>query len=206
MRLKPRALVACALLTLALSGCTLIDEWRRRPTPPPPPPSAARVDLELLSRLPTDAPARQAAELDQARRDAVATPTATRRLRYALLLATPGHTGADPVAAQRQLSEILSNPDTLSAEERMLATIELGQVERQLALLTTNRRLRERTAAQAQAQSQATAADTHRQLAAAQAENVKLRKALADAQAKIDAVTHIERSIDERASGGSPPR
>ncbi len=203
MRLEFRALVACAPLVLALSGCTLVDEWRHRPPPPPPPPpSAARVDLELLSRLPTDAPARQAAELAQARHAADAAPTATHRLRYALLLATPGHAGADPVAAQRQLSEILASPDTLTAEERMLATIELGQVERQLTLLATNRRLRERTTAQ----TQATAVDARRRLIAEQAENAKLRKALADAQAKIDAVTHIERSIGERASGGSPPR
>ncbi len=203
MRLESRTLVACALLVLALSGCTLVDGWRRRPTPPPPPPpSAARVDLELLCRLPTDAPARQAAELARARQDAVAAPTATHRLRYALLLATPGHAGADPVAAQRQLSEILSNPDTLSAQERMLATIVLGQVERQLALLASNRRLRERSAAQAEA----SAADAHRRLIVAEAENARLRKALADAQAKIDAVTHIERSIGERAGGRSPPR
>ena len=202
MRLELRSLLACALLAPVLSGCTLIEDLRHHPPPPPAPPSAARVDLELLSRLPTDSPAVQATELAQARREAGVAPTATHRLRYALLLATPGHAGADPVAARRQLSEILASPDTLSAEERMLATIELAQVERQLALLETNRRLSD----QAAAQTQATAADAHRRLIAAQAENARLRKALADAQAKIDAVTHIERSIGERVNGGSPPR
>ena len=202
MRLELRSLLACALLAPVLSGCTLIEDLRHHPPPPPAPPSAARVDLELLSRLPTDSPAVQASELAQARREAGVAPTATHRLRYALLLATPGHAGADPVAARRQLSEILASNDTLSAEERMLAAIELGQVERQLALLETNRRLQD----QAAVRSQATAADAHRRLLAAQAENARLRKALADAQAKIDAVTHIERSIGEHANGGSPPR
>jgi hypothetical protein len=202
MRLKPRALGACALLTLALSGCTLIEKLRQPPPPPPPPPSSARMDPDHVSRLPTGAPARQAAELAQAQRAASAAPTATNRLRYALLLATPGHAGSDPVAAQRQLSEILASPDTLTAEERMLATVELDQVERQLALLATNRDLQDRTAAQALA----TVADAHRRLVALQAENARLRKALADAQAKIDAVTHIERTIGERATGGPPPR
>lgn len=202
MPLKFRALAACALLAIATSGCTLIEDLRHPPSPPPVPPSAARVDLEVLSRLPTDTPARQAAALADARREAAAAPTATNRLRVALLLATPGHAGTDPVAAQRQLSEILASDDTLNPEERMLATIELGQVERQLALLATNRRLQ----GQAAAQAQASVADAHHRLAAAQAENARLRKALADAQAKIDAVTHIERSIGERANGGSPPR
>jgi hypothetical protein len=203
MRLEFRSIVACALLTLGASGCTLIENLRHPPPPlPPPPPSAARVDLEIVSRLPAEPPARQAAEFAQAKRTADAAPTATNRLRYALLLATPGHAGTDPVAAQRQLSEILASRDTLSAEERMLATLELGQVERQLALLATNRHLQDRAAAQ----TQATAADAHRRLAALQTENARLRKALADAQAKIDAVTHIERSIGERATGGPPPR
>ena len=44
------------------------------------------------------------------------TPTTSNRLRYALALATPGYSGTDPVAAQRQLAELLARPETLLAE------------------------------------------------------------------------------------------
>ena len=58
-------------------------------------------------------PARQA-EMFQSAKDAAAlSPTTSNRLRYALALATPGHSGSDPVAAQRQLSELLARPETL---------------------------------------------------------------------------------------------
>ena len=77
--------------------------------------------LEMMSNLPLGDPARQA-ELFQSAKDAAAlSPTTSNRLKYALALATPGHSGSDPVAAQRQLSELLARPETLLPVERLLA-------------------------------------------------------------------------------------
>ena len=67
-----------------------------------------------MSSLPQGDPARQA-ELFQAAKDAAdLTPTTSNKLRYALALATPGYSGSDPVAAPRQLSELLAQSLKLS--------------------------------------------------------------------------------------------
>ena len=114
-----------------------------------------------------------------------------------LALATPGHSGADPVAAERQLSELLARPETLLPSERMLAMVELKQVEQQLVLLAEAKRLRNETVHDNHDDKLATA---NRRLAAEIDENARLRKSLDEARAKLEAVTHIERSINDRGS------
>jgi hypothetical protein len=156
--------------------------------------------LEMMSSLPRGDPALQA-ELFQSAKDAAAlSPTTSNRLRYALALATPGHSGSDPVAAQRQLSELLARPETLLAVERLLALVELQEVDQRLVLRAENKRLRD----------EASHDDSHdkllainRRLAAESDENARLRKALDEARAKLDAVTHIERSINDRGASVS---
>jgi len=158
--------------------------------------------LEMMSSLPQGDPARQA-ELFQSAKDAAAlSPTTSNRLRYALALATPGHSGSDPVAAQRQLSELLARPETLLAVERLLALVELQEVDQRLVLRAENKRLRDEASHDD--------SDTHdkllavnRRLAAESDENARLRKALDEARAKLDAVTHIERSINDRGASVS---
>ncbi|MDP9088303.1 MAG: hypothetical protein M3O26_06160 [Pseudomonadota bacterium] len=157
-------------------------------------PSPVTPLLEMMSSLPQGDPARQA-EMFQAAKDAAElTPTTSNRLRYALALATPGFSGSDPVAAQRQLSELLARPETLLPSERSLALIELKEVEQRLILQAENKRMRE----------EALRDDSHdklqalnRRLASESDENVKLRKALDEARAKLEAITHIERSIND---------
>ena len=209
MRMRPdlRGLLAAALATLSLAGCGLVNELRgpgaAAPLPPPGPrpQSPIEPDLALISRLPQEDPASQAERFQAAKDAAQLTPTTSNRLRYALALATPGHSGSDPVAAERQLSQILARPETLLPEERMLATIELRQVEQRLILQAENRRLR----AQAERAGRDRLAVADRRLAAEAAENARLRKSLDDALAKLDAVSHLERSINDRTPGGTPP-
>ena len=101
----------------------------------------------MMSELPQGDPARQA-ELFQSAKDAAAvSPTTSNRLKYALALATPGHSGSDPVAAQRQLSELLARPETLLTAERLLALVELQEVDQRLVLQAENQRLRSDDAA-----------------------------------------------------------
>jgi hypothetical protein len=158
--------------------------------------------LEMMSALPQGDPARQA-EMFQAAKDAAElSPTTSNKLRYALALATPGFSGSDPVAAQRQLSELLARPETLLPSERLLALVELKEVEQRLILQAENRRMRDE-AVHDDTDTRDKLAATNRRLAAESDENVKLRKALDEARAKLEAITHIERSINDRGANGS---
>ena len=158
--------------------------------------------LQLMSALPQGDPARQA-ELFQSAKDAAElTPTTSNKLRFALALATPGYSGSDPVAAQRQLSELLARPETLLPSERLLALVELKEVEQRLILQAENRRMRDE-AVHDDTDTRDKLAATNRRLAAESDENVKLRKALDEARAKLEAITHIERSINDRGANGS---
>jgi len=155
--------------------------------------------LQMMGSLPQGDPARQA-ELFQSAKDAAElTPTTSNKLKFALALATPGHSGTDPVAAQRQLAELLARPETLLPIERWLAVVELKEVEQRLVLQAENKRMRDEAAHDSHEKLQAA---THR-LAVESDENAKLRKALDEARAKLEAVTHIERSINDRGTSGS---
>jgi hypothetical protein len=159
--------------------------------------------LELMSELPQGDPARQAELFQSAKNAAAVQPTTSNRLKYALALATPGHSGSDPVAAQRQLSQLLARPETLLSVERLLALVELQQVDEQLVLQAENQRLRSDDASH---DSHDKLQAVNRRLAAELDENARLRKALDEARAKLDAVTHIERSINDRGTSAPPPK
>jgi hypothetical protein len=154
----------------------------------------------MMGALPQGDPARQAEMFQSAKDAADLTPTTSNKLRYALALATPGYSGSDPVAAQRQLSELLARPETLLPIERLLALVELKEVEQRLILQAENKRLRDEAQHD---DSRDKLLAVNRRLAAESDENVRLRKALDEARAKLEAITHIERSINDRKPNGS---
>jgi hypothetical protein len=197
---------ACALVIGWLTACGVGGPFGRQkpaaPTQPDPTHDLSPIAplLEMMGNLPKVDPARQA-ELFQSAKDAVdLAPTTSNKLKYALALATPGYGGSDPVAAQRQLSELLARPETLLPIERLLAAVELKEVEQRLILQAENKRMRD-DALHDESRDKLQAAN--RRLAAESDENVKLRKALDEARAKLEAVTHIERSINDRGTNGS---
>ena len=207
MRHKWLRVATCTLVIGWITACGLGCSSLARPKPAAPPEPDHSQDLspitpllELMGNLPKADPARQA-ELFQSTKDAAElTPTTSNKLKYALALATPGYSGSDPVAAQRQLSELLARPETLLPAERLLATVELKEVEQRLILQAENTRMRDE-ALHDDSRDKLQAAN--RRLAAESDENVKLRKALDEARAKLEAVTHIERSINDRGANGS---
>jgi hypothetical protein len=164
---------------------------------------AAHHYLTALEELGGASPAHQAELLQAARNAAEITPTTNNRLRYALFLALPGHGGTDASLARRQLSELLARPELLLPSERALAALALRNVEARLVLEDANR----------QFISDAAKGDHERDKAAAQAkrlaaeleENARLKRALEDAQKKLDAVTQVERSITERSKTPDKP-
>ena len=195
---------ACVLAAGWISACAGLDARQKQAPPPetdrqPQDLSPIAPLLEMMSSLPQGDPARQAEIFQSAKDAAELTPTTSNRLRFALALATPGYSGSDAVAAQRQLSELLARPETLLPVERLLALVQLKEVEQRLILQAENKRIRDD--APRDDSRDKLAAVTHR-LAAESDENVKLRKALDEARAKLEAVTHIERSINDRGTSG----
>jgi len=205
-RSRRMRLTACVFALGFTGGCGVVGGGYANPRAAPPPPerpppdlTAITPDLEMMRTLPAGDPARQA-EVFQAAKDAAQlSPTTSNKLKYALALATPGHSGSDPVAAQRQLSELLATPETLLPVERLLAMVELQEVDQRLILLEENKQLRE----DAPRESRDKLLAINRRLSAESDENARLRKALDEAQAKLEAVTHIERSINDRGTNGS---
>jgi hypothetical protein len=204
MPLKLKRIAACAL-AIWVGGCGALGSPKptaRAIVDDPPPNAAAGASavaplLEMMNNLPQGDPARQAEVFQSAKDAAELTPTTSNRLKYALALATPGYSGANPVAAQRQLAELLARPETLLPVERLLASVTLKEVEQRLILQAENARMREDTPHD----SRDKLAAINRRLQAESDENAKLRKALDEAKAKLEAVTHIEqRSIDDRGT------
>ena len=202
---RPHALAATVTLvtTLLICGCSSDLFQREHPTHEPPPPvnrtatatsTVLADDLQLLQTLVQGTPTTQAEVVATAQRDYETAPTPSRQLRFALILATPGHPGTDLPRAQRLLRELMANPEMLMSSERSLAFLELQQIDDHLTLEGENRRL----------QSDAVRADRDRlanvnhRLQAETDENTRLRKELEEARAKLDAIANIERSLNER--------
>jgi len=75
----------------------------------------------------------------------------------------------------------------------------LQEVDQRLVLLAENMQLRD----EAPREMRDKLAAVNRRLATESDDNARLRKALDAAQAKLEAVTHIERSINDRGTSGS---
>jgi len=202
MRHKPLLAAGIACCALLLGGCPggiPLKHPRDTQTLPAIDRNSTEVSLiagylETCLKVARGTPTEQAEVLATASNDYSAAPTPSRVLRYAMVLSTPGHAGSDPVVAQRLLREVLASPETLLPAERALAFLQLQQVERQQSLQADVRRLQlgaERNANERIAQ-------LSRQLKSESEDNTRLKKALADAQAKLDAIANIEGSSNNR--------
>jgi small-conductance mechanosensitive channel len=92
------------------------------------------------------------------------------------------------------LRELMASPAALLPAERALAFLEMQKVDAQVTLVAENKRLQ---AAAARTQADKSTA-LSRRLQSEQEENARLRKELDAAQAKLDAISDIERSLSER--------
>ena len=151
--------------------------------------------LTTGDELATGDPATQAEIFADARSSATITPGPSTRLRYALVLATPGHAETDSAAAQRLFRKLLAETELLTPTEIALATIHLDIVEARLVLDAEARRLRDENSRAASTENAAVA----RRIAAVEAENRQLSQSLADALAKLEALSAIERSMRQQA-------
>ena len=151
MRLSSARWVVLGLALLG--GCAKIDALR---SPPPPPHNENTTEdrdtvgavlmastFQNMQRLAQAAPAEQAEILAAARDAYTRSPQGEAQLRYALMLATPGHPARDPIMAQRLLRELAARPEALLPLERAVTMIELAQIDDELALKADNTRLQD---------------------------------------------------------------
>jgi hypothetical protein len=147
--------------------------------------------LSELYDLAAGDPATQAEIYADAESGSKLTPGPQTNLRFALVLATPGHGEYNPEAAQPMLRELLAKTSLLTAAEISLATINLRAVEDTIVLASEARRARASSSRAAATEEAA----IQQRLATVEAENRRLRRELAEAEDKLDAITSIERSI-----------
>lgn len=193
------AYFAAALL---LSGCGQTSGWldkvTQRATGKNEPVILGAPDAEAylaeLERLATGDPATQVEIFSDAESRAKLTPDPSTTLRFALVLATPGHSETDAQRAQSMLRELLTQSPLMTPAEVALAQIHLRSVEQRIVLESEARRLRQVSSRQERTEEQA----LNQRLAGVVAENRRLRAELKDALEKLEAINAIERSIRQQ--------
>lgn len=153
--------------------------------------------IQTLQRLSAGTPAEQAEIVTNAQQAYERGSGGSAQLRYALVLATPGHPGRDAARARVLLRELAAQPETLAPVERALSLFELAQLDRELGLLGDNQRLQ---ASASRSVDQERYAAANRRLQAELDENARLRRLLEETQAKLDALVNIERNLPDRKS------
>lgn len=191
----------CVLLTLAhLGACELSHTRTEAPQPPAP---AAQEDigqyLDTMAGLATGTPAQQADIFYELEREYARAPTTATSLRYAFALITPAHPASKPSEGKRILETLLASPERMLPLERKLATVMLREADTRLKMEADSRRLLATVDERVRSQ-----ANSDRRLQAQVEEVLRLRKELAEAKQKLDAITDIERSITIERSP-SPP-
>ncbi len=189
-----------AAVVLVLSGCSTAKGWlsgrdsasdREQAIIGAP---EADTYLRELADLAAGDPATQAEIFADAEAGATLTPNPSTSLRFALVLATPGHGETDPQRAQSMLREILVQRELLTPSEIALAQLNLKALEELVVLRSETARLRSATSRQQRTQEQAVS----QRLATVEAENRQLRRDLEEAEDKLEAIMTIERSIRDQ--------
>ncbi len=197
-----RNIAALAILVALTAGCAQTKEWFNSIRPGGSSESVilgapdAEQYLTEMHQLASGNPAIQAEIYADAESAAKLTPGPSTKLRYALLLATPGHSENNPQAAQTAFRELLTQREMMTPAEVALASIHLDVVVQQIVFGAENRRLRSINSRAATTEEQAVA----QRIAKVESENRQLRRSLEEAEQKLDAITSIERSIREQTN------
>jgi hypothetical protein len=213
-RLTPKALKPWLLPLLApllLTACAALQPAH---TPPAQAAKAAAAPthanlapyLDTLAKMAPGDAARQQAELDSALTAAEQSPSSANTLRYALALGCAGHPASNPVEAKRLIAELLAGPNDLRPQELDLAKAYLREFDARVALYAELARQRE----ESEQKRKSNDTNAERRADTLAAENAKLKKQLAEAERKLEAVAEMERSLLEQAqksqAEATPPR
>jgi len=160
--------------------------------------------LEVLSQMAPGDTSRQQSALAAALAEFQQSPSAVNRLRYALAIGTAGSAASNPVEARSLLTELLAAPAGLGPEERIFAESFLREFDARVSLYAQLARQQQEAdaALDALVESSGSRAD------ALSAENARLRRALDEANRKLEAVAEMERQLLEQGteSATEPPQ
>ncbi len=191
-----KAVTMVVMIAMA-AGCAQTNDWLqgRRTAKAVDPiilgaPEAESYLSEIYDLVNGD-PFTQVEIFSDAKSAATLTPDPSSLLRYALVLAAPGHAETDPQQAQSLFRELLARTELMTPGEIALATIHLKDVEERLVLDAEARRLRAENTRAATTEQRAVS----QRIGTVEAENRRLRQQLSDAEQKLEAITSIERSI-----------
>ena len=188
---------ALAVSCLLLSGCQL-GELHQQPQQPIPVAAATedplKIYLQTMNGLASPDPARQADIFYEVEREYTRAPTTSNTLRYAVALVTADHPASKPAEGKKLLDTLMATPERMTPSERDLAAVLIHDTNSRLRLEAENRRLAATLDDRGRSQ-----ANSDKRVQAQVEENNRLRRALAEAQQKLDAIKEIERSIIERS-------
>jgi hypothetical protein len=182
-------LLACALA----AGCATLDDHNNADDVLAPTVDDGQMVadyLATLDRLGHGGAAEQAEILETTRTAYLADPSTRNRLRYAFVLAVPGHGATDSPGARRLLGESLATPETLLESERALAALMVRELDVRLALAQEIANLRDHTTTE----ERDSVASLNRRLQQETAEKDRLRRELEDARKKLEAIATLEGS------------
>jgi len=198
--------LAFALLAMVtVSGCETTSNWLKgRRTAEPEEvilnaPDASQY-LNELQALSTGDTAAQVEIYADAQAAATLTPDPSTRLRYALVLGTSGHPNTNYAESQHLLDQLLAQTDMMTSVEVALANIYRASASYQLGFQSETARIRSSTNRAASSEE----AESARRIAILENDNRQLREALAESEAKLEALSAIERSIREQSGNGDP--
>ena len=199
---RARQIAIAAVIVALLGGCaqtkSFMSSMRKSPSSGGDPVILGAPDaehyLQELHDLAAGDPATQAEIYADAEAGSKLTSGPQTDLRFALVLATAGHGEYNPEAAQTMLRELLVQTTLLTPAELSLATIHLKAVEAHIVVGSEARRARASSSRAAATEQSA----TNQRLATVEADNRRLRRELAEAEDKLEAISSIERSIREQ--------
>jgi len=199
-------LVTAVLVLASLAACTAMEGVQGESgstsaaAAPSPTPPVLTPYLDTLARMGPGDPARQEAELTAALAAAQEERSPASVLRYALALGSAGHPRSNPVEAKRLITELLASPNTLDPVETAFATAFLREFDARVELYAELARQRE----ESELKLRSLDATADRRAESLAVENKALRRALAAAERKLEAVAEMERSLLEQAPEAAP--
>jgi hypothetical protein len=193
------------LLACALAGCALRAPGPAVPEPVQPAQAVPAVtDLapyfDLLEQIAAADAARDAALLGDLQAQLEQAPGSRATLRYAVALGSAGHKASDPVEARRLLQGLLASPGDLEPAEQRFATVMLREFDARVTLYAQLARQREEADGRLAASNEAHA----KALQSNATETARLRRALAQAEQKLQAITEMERELLEQIEAPPP--
>jgi hypothetical protein len=196
--MRAATLLLTGTLCMLTSACDVARTQSRSDLPvqasAPPVDSGTQTYLEAMHALGSSDPARQADFFYEIEREYTRAPTTASTLRYAIALVTPGHPATKTPEGKKLLEALLATPERMTPQERVLASVALQDANARLKLEAEIRRLLATLDDRGRSQ-----ANSDKRAQAQLEENARLRRALAEAQQKLEAVKDIERSTIERS-------